>query len=44
MTQPARQTAERPQSFWDTVQERIEITVAVDNLNAMLVGALLNLK
>ena len=39
MPQPVRQTAARPQSFWDTVQERIEITVAVDNLNAMLVGA-----
>ena len=38
MTQPIRQTAVRPQSFWDTVRERIDISVAVDNLNLMLVG------
>ena len=38
MTQPARSSAVRPKAFWDTVRERIDISVAVDNLNLMLVG------
>ena len=38
MAQPVRSSAVRPQSFWDTVKERIEIALAVDNLNLMLAG------
>ena len=36
MTQPVRQTAERPQAYWETIRDRIDSSKAVGVINDVL--------